>query len=89
MDSPQHHGPVPDDSGDTALSASIRTILAQECLSPEEILARLQVDSPDLTLDRVLITLYQNAAIFRRQHGMWCTGTTRPPMSRPVPRMVS
>ncbi|HQR78836.1 MAG TPA: hypothetical protein PLT68_01305 [Actinomycetota bacterium] len=89
MDSPTHHpGGGRDADAETALAGSIRAILAQECLPPEDILIRLRADDPDLTLDQVLVTLYQNAAVFRRRHGRWCAGT-HPQMSRPGSQMVS
>lgn len=86
MNSPE---PDPDDvrdGGAEILAASIRAILAHERLSPDEILVRLRADDPGLTLDRVLVALYQNAAVFRRQHGTWCAGNH---MSHPGSRMVS
>lgn len=68
------------------LAASIRAILAHECLSPDEILVRLRADDPGLTLDQVLAALYQNAAVFRRRHGTWCAGSH---LQKSGSRMVS
>jgi len=49
----------------------VRTILEQGALSPAEILNSARAQLPAVTMDRVLVALYADSAVFRRAGGKW------------------
>jgi hypothetical protein len=56
---------------DPELVRAIGLVVKHEGLCPDDIFERLRDDHPWLTLHRVLITLYENSALFVRRRGRW------------------
>ena len=54
-----------------ALVDTIIELLATDALCPDDILTLVRTRIPGISLDRVLITLYENSALFHRRRGRW------------------
>ncbi len=57
--------------GESALIDAICGAVSDKALCPDDILDQLRLDRPGLTLERLLITLYENSALFNRTRGRW------------------
>jgi hypothetical protein len=68
-----------------ALVDTIMELLGNEALCPDDILALVRSRIPGISLDRVLITLYENSALFHRQ--AWPL-VPRGPRGSPAPCVV-
>jgi hypothetical protein len=56
---------------EAGLMASVSRVLSEQPLCPDDLLAAMRKDLPGLTLERLLITLYENTAVFQRRRGRW------------------
>ncbi len=54
-----------------ALVDTIMELLGNEALCPDDILALVRSRIPGISLDRVLIPLYENSALCHRRRGRW------------------
>jgi len=61
----------PTDVLNDALVDTIIDLLGTDALCPDDILALVRSRIPGISLDRVLITLYENSALFHRRRGRW------------------
>jgi hypothetical protein len=63
--------PPPADLVNVALVDTIIELLGTDALCPDDILRLVRGRIPGISLDRVLITLYENSALFHRRRGRW------------------
>ncbi|MCB0899469.1 MAG: hypothetical protein H6526_04930 [Actinobacteria bacterium] len=50
---------------------TIIELLGTDALCPDDILLLVRRRIPGISLDRILITLYENSALFHRRRGRW------------------
>ncbi len=46
-------------------------LLGSDAMCPDDILLLVRSRVPGISLDRILITLYENSALFHRRRGRW------------------
>lgn len=76
MSVPAPNPAVTDAVVEADLMTMIKQLLSHESLCPDDILSRVRAEIPGMTMDRVLIALYENSAHFRRQRGRWYVAAT-------------